>query len=194
MSADNGIYILVTKSDDGEDGVEYRVKHAQAIENLYYRPIGHPDYGDAKFVPQEAFSFFGNCEVFYDKSYAHNAAHMLSEGCEILEYGIQELKHQDQYFEEFTDLEMEEYEDNTRRVSQEYRDNRDREFAEKREKAMVTLKPGEVIDVGVVYGVTLVHAKDERGFDLRGTVSGLAEITVTKEMGEITFLPNGWDD
>lgn len=109
MSADNGIYILVTK-----DG--YRVIHTQAIDNLYWywnddrlynsewcrkyqRKTGKNPYAEFggrekfKMNPIEVKKYFGNCEVYKTEKEAIEKAMDIKEQiinsiCPILEHGI----------------------------------------------------------------------------------------------------------
>ena len=87
MSADNGVYIL--KTPDGKNGFEYRVVHAQAIDNIYWE---HPDGN-----PEQVVNYFGKCQVFKNGSDAFNKANDLvkeiisDEFCPILEYGVSQI-------------------------------------------------------------------------------------------------------
>ncbi|HSG32223.1 MAG TPA: hypothetical protein VLB82_11850 [Thermodesulfobacteriota bacterium] len=119
MSADNGIYILVTKGINTE--YEYRVVHAQAIENLYWWPVDcckHPriieedetfpyeDYcttcgSTAEFEKRDEINpdilkeYFGHSNVLTTEYAAMEEAKQLYDGimdddfCPIVEYGIQ---------------------------------------------------------------------------------------------------------
>ncbi|QQG42772.1 MAG: hypothetical protein HYW15_00965 [Candidatus Giovannonibacteria bacterium] len=88
MSADNGVYILATKGSEGKK--EYRVAHAQAIENLWYKP----DFPKEK--PELSLEYvsvlFGDCRrVFNDQKLAEGyALHILDE-VGYAEYGVQLL-------------------------------------------------------------------------------------------------------
>lgn len=94
MSADNGIYILVTKKPGSDTEKEYRVAHAQAIENI--------DYGTDEDKMNSLVQYFGGPRVGYFDNridaivYAHNTAQSYS----VLEYGVQEI---DYSFMEFPD-------------------------------------------------------------------------------------------
>lgn len=89
MSADNGIYIGVFPTEGGE--VEYRVIHAQAIDNV--------DFGSTQEQDAYRASYFGGPNVFAtkDKTAAlleasRKADEITSDDfCGILEYGIQTL-------------------------------------------------------------------------------------------------------
>lgn len=109
MSADNGIYILVTAGS--EEGVrEYRVAHAQAIENLSWQPDIMPDTPavscqdeyceddhhdvEAGINSEYARMLFGKSTVFTDRASALGAAadmYELMDG--YVEYGICFLDH-----------------------------------------------------------------------------------------------------
>jgi len=106
MSADNGIYILKTpRHEDKHEQIldgnifEYRVAHAQAIENIYW------EYEDGN--PEEIIIYFGGCEIMKEKE-AHEEAFRLEHKiisdpiCPILEYGIStiELPHSFKYYQE----------------------------------------------------------------------------------------------
>jgi len=90
MSADNGIYILRTPTKGG-DGFEYRVAHAQAIENLNYAGV----VGDWYTVV-----YFGNSEVHTGENSAFVAAAKEYEAHGWTEYGICSIKRD----EEFPDI------------------------------------------------------------------------------------------
>jgi hypothetical protein len=91
MSADNTIGILVTRNRKGE-GLEFRVAHVQAIENLEYEP----DYpaGPKPVLSREyARLLFGRAPYFTDEAAAWRYAHKLEAKIErefglSVEYGI----------------------------------------------------------------------------------------------------------
>ena len=90
MSADNGVYILKTKGWKGK--MEYRITHAQAIENLWYEPDFPP--GDPKGLNKDdAQCTFGKSRVFTDLKLAQGYAMRIRDegGYLVLEYGIQVL-------------------------------------------------------------------------------------------------------
>ena len=89
MSADNGIYILKTPKDGAEEEFEYRVIHAQGIDNIEDED------------PAMVISYFGKCEAL-TKEEAQNKAFEMEEDCYILEYGISSivLSHSFQWFRE----------------------------------------------------------------------------------------------
>lgn len=88
MSADNGIYILVTPTEKG--GVcEYRVAEAQAIENLvYFDPSGDEI---------AMWDYFHHSTVYYSEEMAWKSARELEtiiENSEFgyLEYGLKKIQ------------------------------------------------------------------------------------------------------
>jgi hypothetical protein len=87
MSADNGVYILATKSAR-RGKREYRVAHAQAIENLscwdYIDHLGNLN-------PEFALLLFGKCRVFTDRKLAEGYALRISDEVGYTEYGIKFL-------------------------------------------------------------------------------------------------------
>jgi hypothetical protein len=102
MSADNGIYILQTPVMNG-DGFEYRVVHAQAIDNIFWGENGYNKDGDPKAVVE----YFGKCEVFQGEESARTEAFRLydeitegEDGYGIVEYGVStiELPHFFDYY------------------------------------------------------------------------------------------------
>lgn len=81
MSADNGIYILKTPCIDS---FEYRVSHAQAIENLYWENGKKCD-----FVTDEGMrSIFDEAPIFKQEKHAWDWAISQSKKYPILEYGV----------------------------------------------------------------------------------------------------------
>lgn len=89
MSADNGIYILKTKD-------QYRVIHAQAIENVYWEHDNRIAYyincRTNMLVPSRVVEFWGNARFTKSEEIAFKVANaMLSNierNCGICEYGI----------------------------------------------------------------------------------------------------------
>ena len=84
MSADNGIYVGRFLKNEG--GFEYRVIHAQAIENCEYEELA------------QAYQvlYYGNSEVYDNEHYAWIEAEKLYDeimesDCRICEYGIHML-------------------------------------------------------------------------------------------------------
>ena len=84
MSSDNGIYILETKKlyqpDFGEQNeVEYRVAHAQSIEDVWYQHDPNMYF---------LWSYWYRSEIYEDKADALMQADYLASKEHILEYGI----------------------------------------------------------------------------------------------------------
>jgi hypothetical protein len=80
MSADNGIYILNTKEG------QYRVIHAQAIDNLNWSFI---HFREEKYVPTRIIEYYGNCKYTYNKDMAMHIANNIYKWFPFVEYGIQ---------------------------------------------------------------------------------------------------------
>src|SRR3990172_8861301 len=84
MSADNCVAILKTPYE--QNGFEYRVTHAQAIENIHYK---HEDGN-----PEQIVNYFGQCVPFVNENEAIKFAQKMADEilsdyfCPILEYGI----------------------------------------------------------------------------------------------------------
>lgn len=83
MSADNGIYILLTET---EKGPEYRVAYAQAIDSIYGK------FNEEKFRydgdDEQIRSVFGESEVFYTLNEALDKAEEIEQDYNYLEDGI----------------------------------------------------------------------------------------------------------
>jgi hypothetical protein len=106
MSADNGIYVLVTKGPwvKAKNGrrvptKEYRVTHAQAIENITWEP-DYPDYmtADSVLNRDKVLKYFGTAPVFTSRTRALLAAADMYEEYDngfYVEYGIQILNYLD---------------------------------------------------------------------------------------------------
>lgn len=97
MSADNGVYILVTEgTQEGE--LEYRVAHTQNIEDLNWNP-GTADYDGDYLEPEFALDVFGDKQVFTDEKSAWAEARRIyrdvMSGFGVVEYGIKILDHSD---------------------------------------------------------------------------------------------------
>lgn len=78
MSADNGIYILKTKD-------QYRVIHAQAIENLYY---SHLNSYNSELFPTRIVEYYGDCRYTRDFDKAMKVATAMERRVGYTEYGI----------------------------------------------------------------------------------------------------------
>lgn len=89
MSADNGIYILKTKD-------QYRVIHAQAIENVYWEHDNRIAYylnsRNNMLVPSRVVEFWGNTRYTKSEEIALKVANAMlnniEKNCGICEYGI----------------------------------------------------------------------------------------------------------
>lgn len=103
MSADNGIYILVTKRtrtqengviiNDGKEHLVYRVAHVQAIDNLgWYKE--NQSYNLGAYMKD----VWGESKVYPTRAAAMEKAVEMSNDYEILEYGIQIIELKDMIF------------------------------------------------------------------------------------------------
>lgn len=98
MSADNGIYILQTPHYTGDkNNFDYRVIHAQAIENIFF------ENKDGNSM--EVIKYFGKAEVFDNHKKAMEKAREMEKeifdsSFPVLEYGISTitLKYPFQFF------------------------------------------------------------------------------------------------
>lgn len=91
MSSDNGVYILPSPKKNG--GLEYRVVHAQAIENIDYPGLEEP----------YEIMYFNRSETFDDREEAIKVAHQIAKHINPLEYGVQILPEREHYFPEMTE-------------------------------------------------------------------------------------------
>ena len=93
MSADNGIYIL----QSGTDHVQFRIVHAQAIENIYYDsnyPVSNPSVNKEALI-----EYFADSVVYTDEDEAWKAARGLYDQVMfgedgwpgIIEYGLSKI-------------------------------------------------------------------------------------------------------
>ncbi len=83
MSADNGIYILKTKD-------QYRVIHAQAIENLYWSFITENEVHI--IVPTRIIEYFGKSKYTSNYDLVKTIAFSMAKKIPVLEYGIKEIE------------------------------------------------------------------------------------------------------
>ena len=83
MSADNGIYILQTDSDNGP---EYRVAYSHAIDNIYGKFNEETCRYDGDI--QNMVSIFGESQVFHTLNEALDFAEEMEHNNEYLEDGI----------------------------------------------------------------------------------------------------------
>jgi hypothetical protein len=95
MSADNGIYILVTKGVVGTALYEYRVVEAGAIENIF----AEDKHFDAKigWNTQQIKNYFGKCQVFFDDFTPMKYAFNIEKETGWTEYGINYLSQFKEY-------------------------------------------------------------------------------------------------
>jgi len=125
MSSDNGIYVLKTRTKEGHShNFEYRVAHAQGIDNLYFDVATGQHSQD--FIPEETYVYFKECQVFYDEGKALTYAHLLAAQHSILEYGVSILDHGEQVFREFTDEQLEAYDARIEELIRQHREDRER--------------------------------------------------------------------
>ena len=103
MSADNGIYILITPSfwskifpilkNSEQYNKEYRVAHLQAIENIdwdWTRGSGEEDHEN--IMIKNARKMWKDCKVCYNKKAAYKEARELEKKYGWTEYGICEIE------------------------------------------------------------------------------------------------------
>jgi len=95
MSADNGVYILVSRGRKTRHGYrkEYRVIHAQAIENIYWNADDPwPAEGEAMLNDEYVRSYFGEATVLTDRKIAEGYAQCIYDSWMkefgYVEYGI----------------------------------------------------------------------------------------------------------
>lgn len=80
MSADNGVYILLTK------GPEFRIAHTQAIDNVYgeWNTESNTWQGD----PDSLLSLFGESKTYHNIEEAYDEAEVIERSVEFTEYGV----------------------------------------------------------------------------------------------------------
>jgi hypothetical protein len=211
MSADNGVYILKTRgaglqapfaNNDPQKVVapfyEYRVLHAQAIENIYYRVEAQSDqdlFDQSNFVPEVAYEYFKECQPLYDEGQALSYAHKLSEQYSILEYGVEILDHGEQVFQTFTDEEIQAHEQRYDEIMAANRIRRDAEMEAKRSIATVKLAgDGSGFHPTQVTGF-IAGPNGERIYGrLNLTTEEFERVKVGHlDQIELSFLPHDWD-
>lgn len=94
MSADNGIYILITPL---KQGLEYRVIYAQAIDNIRFVPSEDDEFDYSHGNPREIVQYFENAPRFETFKEAWQCAYELYDEImngdfPIVEYGISVLR------------------------------------------------------------------------------------------------------
>jgi hypothetical protein len=79
MSADNGVYILASRGPKKRRGYtkEYRVVHAQAIDNITWQPDYPAGNGESELNQKYVLLIFGNARVFTDRRIAEGYAQCL---------------------------------------------------------------------------------------------------------------------
>lgn len=80
MSADNGIYILKLKD-------QYRIIHAQAIENLWWSHLDNKKHGE--MIPTRIYERYSNSPPINNLETTYQTVFEMAQSCTILEYGIQ---------------------------------------------------------------------------------------------------------
>lgn len=212
MSADNGIYVLKTripaeaafdlKADRIIKDFEYRVIHAQAIENISY----NLETGECQpdFIPEEAYRYFSESPVFFDESEAFHYAHTEAKDCAILEYGVCLLDYGHQVFETFSEEELAAYDRRSEEAIATYRKRRDEEQQIKREAATIDFGEGMVFEPSAIYGYLI----QKGGTKVHGSLSGIQALIVKVEVGnedrgfdvgiggdgvDFQFLPSDWN-
>lgn len=94
MSADNGVYVLVSRGRKTQHGhkKEYRVIHAQAIENIEWSPDYPVGSGEMLLNREYVLSYFGEARVFTDRRVAEGYAQRIYDewvkDFGYVEYGI----------------------------------------------------------------------------------------------------------
>lgn len=95
MSADNTIAVLKTPAPGGKPGedFEFRVIHAQAIENIYHTDLEwHPEDFNISGNPKEIVKYFGDCEVFLNHHDVWKQAQKMMKDLSYVEYGINQFE------------------------------------------------------------------------------------------------------
>lgn len=80
MSADNGIYILVSPKEKSKD-FEYRIAYALAIDNINFYPVESKEYAAMEVV------YFGKSKVYSTREKALSTAFNFENG-RYTEYGV----------------------------------------------------------------------------------------------------------
>jgi len=97
MSADNGIYILITPTGMGKDyqsifPKEYRVAHIGAVDNLCWELRGDTLYETNNYVMSTVREHFKDQTVHYNLNVAYMEADALLSQLDICEYGISKIE------------------------------------------------------------------------------------------------------
>ena len=209
MSADNGIYILKTKAVEPliDSDFEYRVIHAQAIDNIYWDQEELDYREDSQFAPEIAFQYFGEAPVFRTHGGAWGEACDLNEDHSYSEYGICSLDHPDQVFQTFSSEEMRSFEERGDLLREQHHVREEARRKAMLEAATVRLGGGMVFEPGAIYG----YLVKEDGTKVHGSLSGVQQIRFSEEFGfghceivvstivdasgsgdRLEFLPSDW--
>ena len=86
MSANNGVYILQTPSREG--GYEYRIKHLQAVRNVYWDTGNSEETNDQDVWIRNARMMWAGCRPYTNKQDAFLEADKIYSTIDSLEYGI----------------------------------------------------------------------------------------------------------
>ena len=87
MSADNGIYVLECKTAEGV--TEFRVAHAQNIEDTNYIPLGTiPARGRQFWNLAHVWDVWHRSQVFHDKNTVFSKAYEMEGELDVCEYGV----------------------------------------------------------------------------------------------------------
>ncbi len=186
MSADNGIYILKTAAREG-GGYEYRVTHAMAIENIYYDVSSGEQW--EHFIPEIAFQYFGDCQVFTDDQEALNYAHKQAEEYPVLEYGVCVLDHPGEFFRTFATEQLEFFEAEAEKVMERHRQEREAEQEAKLAASKFVLGGGETFVPTAIYGYMDVDGKQ-----IQGSLHGVKEMRINHIEDGAHFLPRDWNE
>ncbi|KKL88140.1 hypothetical protein LCGC14_1927690 [marine sediment metagenome] len=182
---------MKTKAPNGE-GYEYRVLHAQCIENIYYRVESQSDqalFDQSNFVPEVAYEYFKECQPLYDEGQALSYAHRLADQYPILEYGVEILDHGEEVFQTFTDEEIQTYEQRSDEIMAANRKQRDKEMEAKRSAARMRLSPGDIFQATRIIG--FIESSD--GKRTYGQLSGPTAGFEIRVGDDADFLPSDWD-
>ncbi len=186
MSADNGIYILKTAAQEG-GGYEYRVTHAQAIENIYYDVSSGEQW--EHFIPEIAFQYFGECQVFTDDREALLYAHRQAEEYPVLEYGVCVLDHPEEVFQTFATEQLEFFEAEAEAVMERHRQERKAARDAKIAAAKFVIGGGETFIPTAIYGYINLDGKQ-----VFGALHGVEEVRINRIKVGAHFLPNDWSE
>jgi len=86
MSADNGVYILITPSYNS--GHEYRVQDLQAVDNYSWNDVNGRHTDNPDILIRNAQEMWATAAVFHNESDAVAAAVHILQTLDVCEYGI----------------------------------------------------------------------------------------------------------